>query len=775
MAEVWYQGIDLADKQGWITDPAVVPGLSDTVETGSNTCDKLPGAAIGPVQTQMGSGSDDGAYIHKSEYLGGFAGFTNPSTVNFNNSYVEGVFWADIDGDGVDDYVYVGSNSDYGLGVAISQGGGTFGTYLYFDFAPSCKREGIHFVDITGDGRDDFCCLGPDGGLVCWENTPGSDSRSPAWVSLGTVKESEGYPQAQVRLADIDGDGRTDYVVFDASTSNIYGWRNGATKPGAPAYWYGMKGVISGLPAQALSGWDFVDLNGDQKDDLIWVSDKGQVTTWINRRGFSVGLGPAFVSHGVTHAGSDKSVNLTWGASLGSGRADYALTSIRDDKVYVERWKNEDQGGTMVRGDGTFYCDMTGSGSDDYIFINATGAITLFENDHNWGYWIPWGVIYNAQHTRQEVQLADFTGDGKCDILLVDHDSGATTVIRNDYDSSGFSFTNLGVQTGSATCTEGYGHDKHDKGVRWHDLDGDGRADFLCISTDGIVTGYLNKGSNNMVDVGLIKHTEGKERANLRFADINGDGRDDFLFVDSINGSTTAWMNGGQIESSGSAFQWNWKGIVASGGFARGACLEFGELYGLGRADTIAVEPASNKAWTWFNVCPDGAGAVAPSLPSGAPSVPVPVESGSAGSTTTATQSDGSGSTPTSASGSGGAVPTNGSGYVTIDPDLWMDPAASQTVQCYPPCTYVMPPFTLESPTTFSFPPIVTALTVGAYQTVTQTISGSISASSSYATSVITTTITIPAVTTSIISWFDVTATNNSTVLFLVPSITQTS
>ena len=76
-------------------------------------------------------------------------------------------------------------------------------------------------------------------------------------------------------------------------------------------------------------------------------------------------------------------------------------------------------------------------------------------------------------------------------------------------------------------------------------------------------------------------------------ADINGDGRDDFLFVDSIDGSMTAWMNGGQIESSGSAFQWNWKGVVATGDFTRGACIEFGKLYGLGRADYIGEHHAT--------------------------------------------------------------------------------------------------------------------------------------------------------------------------------------
>ena len=57
------------------------------------------------------------------------------------------------------------------------------------------------------------------------------------------------------------------YVAFDAGGTNIYGWRNGATSNTAPAYWYPMNGVFSGLPAKTLSGWQFVDLNGDKKDD----------------------------------------------------------------------------------------------------------------------------------------------------------------------------------------------------------------------------------------------------------------------------------------------------------------------------------------------------------------------------------------------------------------------------------------------------------------------------------------------------------------------------
>jgi hypothetical protein len=143
----------------------------------------------------------------------------------------------------------------------------------------------------------------------------------------------------------------------------------------------------------------------------------------------------------------------------------------------------------MVRGDGDFYCDMTGSGSDDYIFVNKTGYITLFENNHNWGYWIPWGIIYNVPSIREQIHFADFDGDKRCDILVVDQHSGATTVYLNKFSSGKFSFSNIGVVTGTATCTEGYGTDKHDRGVRWNDLDGDNRADFLCMQSNGVVNG----------------------------------------------------------------------------------------------------------------------------------------------------------------------------------------------------------------------------------------------------------------------------------------------
>ena len=56
----------------------------------------------------------------------------------------------------------------------------------------------------------------------------------------------------------------------------------------------------------------------------------------------------------------------------------------------------------------------------------------------------------------------------------MDKATGMTTMLRNDFANGKFAFTNIGIVNQGATCTEGYGYDLHDLGVRWNDLDGDG-------------------------------------------------------------------------------------------------------------------------------------------------------------------------------------------------------------------------------------------------------------------------------------------------------------
>jgi hypothetical protein len=66
--------------------------------------------------------------------------------------------------------------------------------------------ESYEALLTLSQGRDDFFCLTyPDGALVAWQNTPGSDVRSPNWVSLGVIFNAvAGCQQYQIRLGDIE-------------------------------------------------------------------------------------------------------------------------------------------------------------------------------------------------------------------------------------------------------------------------------------------------------------------------------------------------------------------------------------------------------------------------------------------------------------------------------------------------------------------------------------------------------------------------------------------
>lgn len=124
-------------------------------------------------------------------------------------------------------------------------------------------------------------CIGPDGAAYLSINQrDGTNDRPPTFKRVSAsakIKEPEGYAQDRVRLADIDGDGRGDYCIID-DTGNVWCWRNGWVDD-IPQYWQalGMRFPAKGMGD--IRGVRFEDINGDGRDDWIWVSDVGATTT----------------------------------------------------------------------------------------------------------------------------------------------------------------------------------------------------------------------------------------------------------------------------------------------------------------------------------------------------------------------------------------------------------------------------------------------------------------------------------------------------------------
>lgn len=152
-----------------------------------------------------------------------------------------------------------------------------------------------------------------------------------------------------------------------------------------------------------ISGVRLVDINGDFRSDWLWMDDEGKVTTYINNRGTGKNsLMPDWVSVGVTHAGmgvAGAKERIKFGLVYGGSTkgADYVyIESIQTAPStvgapiynhYTHVWKNIGSGGRYMRGmsyswmppyrstkssftgDGVYYCDVRGTGADDYVSL----------------------------------------------------------------------------------------------------------------------------------------------------------------------------------------------------------------------------------------------------------------------------------------------------------------------------------------------------------------------------------------------------------------------
>lgn len=126
--------------------------------------------------------------------------------------------------------------------------------------------------------------------------------------------------------------------------------------------------------------------------------------------------------------------------------------------------------------------------------------------------------------------------------------------------------------------------------------------------------------------------------------------------------------------------------------------------------------------------------------------------------------------------GGNGAGGGGGGGIIYIDPRIWpssyggSEPTSGAiNVSCPPPCTYVLPPITLPTPTTIVFPASTTSLEVGCFISDTWTDgNGIVSSTSEYVSVTVTTVLTIPAETVTVLPLSNVPIVSgiNSTVIY---------
>jgi hypothetical protein len=149
--------------------------------------------------------------------------------------------------------------------------------------APSSE---VIFADVDCDGRADYLVVNPANGAVTAYLNLGVSS-FPVWGAPVEIAPGVGSPGSWVRFAGIDGDGCDDYLTLNPDTGALSAWLNIDHFP----QWtpLGMIATGVGMPGNAIR---LVDVNGDGRDDYVILQDNGAATVYINNRGLSAGLVP---------------------------------------------------------------------------------------------------------------------------------------------------------------------------------------------------------------------------------------------------------------------------------------------------------------------------------------------------------------------------------------------------------------------------------------------------------------------------------------------------
>jgi len=595
IAYAWYAAINKAGSNGWIHAP--VSGGSGISLFGGN-CSPWSQNTQG-VEIACGINQGNAPFIQRwsQEKTVAYSVLENVNGIfpahggQFDHGYGEtngdGVRFADLNGDGRDDYLWVAQ--DGSVRAFLNTGNPNAWTNLsIIATGLGATRETIIFADVNCDGLADFLIVDPDGSVTARFNL--GVAHFPNWAPPLMVAYGVGAPGSQVRFADIDGDGCPDYFTLDPVTGAVHAWLNTLDFPQWTSL--GLMAAGFGSPGSSIR---FADVNGDHRDDYLVVSEDGAVSAYINTRGQDNGLlptwtGPVTFTPPGVRASREK---IRFADLTGDGKTDYLV--VKPKTGGLDAFMNEGTGG-MQPGDGVRFADVNGDGLADYLWLAEDGAVTGYFNlgPSKFPDWDARGLIaYGVGATRDAVLFADVTCDGLADYLVVDK-NGAVTARYNKND-----FPNWGDPV---LIASGVGAPR--EAIRFADINGDGCADYLVVDQNGTVTAYMNIGVSKFPSWQspvVVAQGVGGAREDIHFADLNGDGFADYLVVDRLVGSVHAWFNGG-FNPDG---QWLWhdQGVVALGVGANGLAITFADVNGDKLSDYLRVTPATGAVVAWYNGC----------------------------------------------------------------------------------------------------------------------------------------------------------------------------
>lgn len=149
---------------------------------------------------------------------------------------------------------------------------------------PHANLATLRFPDINGDGRADYVYIGEGGALMHWLNVGTAGGQDVLFHAQGGIATGATDDITKLVFADMNGDGRDDYLIWD-NDGGLSGYLNQRTnREGVPLYVNqgGAKSIADGIGEDPKT-IRLADMDGDGRDDYVHIGDQGSLNVWYNR------------------------------------------------------------------------------------------------------------------------------------------------------------------------------------------------------------------------------------------------------------------------------------------------------------------------------------------------------------------------------------------------------------------------------------------------------------------------------------------------------------
>jgi len=374
--------------------------------------------------------------------------FTAPDDPT-DSYYFDAIALGDLNEDGYVDLVIVDTNGT--AYVANGKGDGTFPPASgWKPFGAGDTAFGAELVDVNGDGHLDLVTSGATVGVDISFGLNAGDLVSvllgDGTGNLSVAKVYRGEPgMFSLSVADLNGDGHPDVVTAnedsDSMTVYLNDGQGGFGDPSGGYIGYLTKGVTMGGTNAPFSNFLFLDLNGDQKPDLVLLEDGDlypdpyQITVLLNDG--SGHFGPPIRSPAVN--GTLEVGDFTFGDFRNTGHPDFlsvgsefsagvpyiVFAANAGGGTFATPTMTQPQGAQGIVATG----DFNGDGNLDFVVAGVTGSanpvsqlnVFLGRGDGTFAAGPNYGFdttsIYNFP---AQIFAGDFNHDGKLDVLVWD-------------------------------------------------------------------------------------------------------------------------------------------------------------------------------------------------------------------------------------------------------------------------------------------------------------------------------------------------------------------